>query len=336
MVCSILSKTYALSRLCMSVVSLTITQDTVQNLSFTGPIQNLTIGPNVRYSVSNNEITKVKGPVRNEGVFHLSGSNDQEVSISVSGPSFENMNSFVFDSRDPSTKGSYSIRSDTFRNSGEMYVGVSGNLYSVSMLDITAKKSWRNSGSMTFETTQGFTKSLKLACEGGPVINDGAICLVNIDWTPSSDLSGDGCIIVEKGAKVRIIANGDNHGDPGVFVSPYQTIFLADSSSVLEIVLSGTSCLNEYPTYKVAGFGNSNAIRFTFFFHLYSYSPETGILTVRARDSGINLDIGKGYLLYHFNRSQGLMGSHISYSFDPPNAAPLICTCSKPSLEGLS
>ncbi|GEQ67775.1 hypothetical protein JCM33374_g1440 [Metschnikowia sp. JCM 33374] len=319
-----------------SVTSLLISQDTIETTEKEALLSNLTVNPGVYYLLLNNRNTVITGSFENAGNFHVLRTHESSTNIMVTSKSFQNKGTVVFDSTAAVGGEEYRITvNGAFENSGRLYWGISNAWVSGTPFSIRSKASWTNTGRIMFERTSG--PAVRVAIDQGlgsrsrsVIKNTGVICLTNTVWTQTTDIKGDGCIYIGRGAKLALQAEADT---ASFFVSSGQVIYLAQGSSTLEFSGLRRNPGASFSTYKIAGFGGNNVIRFDVFFWGYSYNGETGVLTVKYKDMGVNFDIGKDYLPFHFAKTTSLTGISLSYRQNPPNDVPSKCFCGEPSEE---
>lgn len=107
-----------------SVISVTITKDTVQISPVDLQIGDLTINPDVYYSIVNNLATVIAGSLNNQGGFYVTSTNLAAAAVSLVSGSIENSGELAFNALGANAASLYALASIAeFSNTGDMWFG---------------------------------------------------------------------------------------------------------------------------------------------------------------------------------------------------------------------
>lgn len=303
-----------------TVISLTITEDTVVVSPVSLSIGDLTINPDVYYSIVNNLLTTLGGNLDNQGGFYVTSSNGLAASVTIVSGTIKNSGDLAFNSLRANVASIYNLNSiGSFENTGNMWIGISS--FSVTPpIILGSALDWDNSGKIYLSQAAGTPSTITISQALGSVNNDGTICIERLLWLQTTSITGSGCINVMDDATLQLQLSPWNVADT-------ETVYLSSESSLLS-VLGLAEGLTGTKTYTVVGFGNGNEIRVNTGFTSWSYS--NGILTLSFFLGVFRLafDIGPGYSNSGFSTNGVLgAGTRISYSDAYPGAVPDICLC---------
>lgn len=278
-------------------VSLRIYQDTIhEGNDVKIPNEALIVNPGVYWSVLNNQVNKFKSSItvgEGAGLYFVQTYQsylDLQVTTAKTSASIENHGTMVFDSSyvaqsDPT----YTLTSQTFINTGLVFLGTSGQKYTKKGTTFTvAAYPWTNTGAMEFYLGQQNVQDTLVRLGSGPLVtNNGLVCFHNTIFYQACAVEGSGCITADGAGIINIDAT----------FAVNNTIWMSGADSVL-VVRGGTNDTE----LAVAGFGARNTIGLATPLatgNPYTYSGS--ILTLYpVSGSPIKLDIGTGYASNEF------------------------------------
>lgn len=167
-----------------SVISVTITKDTVQISPVDLQIGDLTINPDVYYSIVNNLATVIAGSLNNQGGFYVTSTNLAAAAVSLVSGSIENSGELAFNALGANAASLYALASIAeFSNTGDMWFGSA--LHLADPFVVTSVSGWTNDGLMYFKQQSGVASLVVLAQVAGSsgllsLENNGQICLEGV------------------------------------------------------------------------------------------------------------------------------------------------------------
>lgn len=226
----------------------TITIDPV-NLS----IGDLTILPDVYYSIVNNAATSITGSLDNQGGFYVTSTDSSlTASVSLVSGSIHNSGELAFNSSRSLQSSSYNLNAvGDFINTGDMWFGISG--FALAPINLGSTTNFENHGRIHFVQSDGNPSDVRINQAAGRVDNDGTVCVTNMHWIQTASIEGGGCINVRENARFQAQA------DPWEVLTN-QTIYLSTPDSTFSVSgLSGS--ISGDKTFYIVGFGGGNVIR---------------------------------------------------------------------------
>lgn len=289
----------------------------------------LFIEPDVFFLVTSSSSTRIGGDINNKGSFFVESQDGLTASVTLSSGSLDNSGDIIFNGTNSVFGTYYNLdASRDFINSGNIWLQLKGsNIFSPISLtsgNLFSSGTWENTGRIHLIQEQGAPSTVTITANSGEVVNDGTICLENINWSQSVSIEGEGCVNVGDGAVMTLATLGYTTNENQVF-------YLAASNSLVLVTLDTNN--EAQRTYTVGGFGNGNKIRTNLGFNDWSYSDDTLSLTGLFELSKINIKIGEGYDLSDFRTSSGGSGgTYISYTGAVPagDTPPDKCLCADP------
>lgn len=124
---------------------------------------------------------------------------------------FLNSGKFIFDGRFGASSPQVKLYSHKdFINDGIMLFGASGEMIpeNLPVFAFGAARRWKNNGMITLEKFDGAAAPANFVridkVRPARVENRGSICLVNVDYSLTEEVKGDGCIVVDNSATLTV------------------------------------------------------------------------------------------------------------------------------------
>ncbi|EEQ41469.1 hypothetical protein CLUG_05597 [Clavispora lusitaniae ATCC 42720] len=207
-----------------------------------------------------------------------------------------------------------------FVNNGEIYMGGQGSV-GIAVMDISPLlvTTPENHGTITFAQTTSSAGVAYFGRAGQSVINDGTVCLSEMNFQQRANVEGTGCYSVGNNSLMLM-------DSPAIWtLSEGQTVYLSSPSS--QIRIGAATPLN---TINIAGWGNGNMIGFSGVVTSTRISGST--LTVFQLLVPFYFNIGPGYDNRYVNiggmysKNGFIVTSYVSYNMPPPDTSrPAVC-----------
>lgn len=256
----------------------------------------------------------------NGQLFVIDTGNNEGMSVTF-GLGFTNNGDVVLNAASETSACDFRFTGPAFVNSGHIYMGGIGNTGGSTM------NIWpslvtvpQNYGTVTY--AQSVSRSGGNAFfgqTGQSVLNEGTICLYQMNFYQRSKVQGTGCYSVGQDS-LLIIDQASTNPLPSS-----QTIYLSTSSSQVSFGL-----LMPSNTFTIVGWGNGNKIGFLTL--VLSATISGSVLTVDVGFFTFTFNVGEGYeQQYILVLSGGFSGgifilAYVSYSQPPPSASrPSVC-----------
>ena len=272
--------------------ALEITEDRIDRGAFDINLGDIRVHSGASWSFVDRAISAFVGElhVEHDAGFYITLTNQWlglDVGMTSLHKSIVNHGIIAFNSVVSLVRSSYDLIGYSFTNTGEMYFGSSGAI--PGKLGLTAEY-WTNEGLLVFYQNQRTSSSVKLGRSLGSITNDGQICFFHQVFHQITDIVGNGCLTAQKDSTIYIPSAAQSFDTK-------QSIYLADNKSSIVV-----QALSTPQTFNVFGFGAGNKIGLTvpllgipLVAPAFSYSPETGVLTLRATALSQRFNIGTGY-----------------------------------------
>ncbi|OVF10219.1 hypothetical protein A9F13_03g03762 [Clavispora lusitaniae] len=256
----------------------------------------------------------------NGQLFVIDTGNNEGMSVTF-GSGFTNNGDVVLNAASETSACDFRFTGPAFINSGHIYMGGIGNTGGSTM------NIWpslvtvpQNYGTITY--AQSVSRSGGNAFfgqTGQSVLNEGTICLYQMNFYQRSKVQGTGCYSVGQDS-LLIIDQANTNPLPSS-----QTIYLSTSSSQVSFGLSMPS-----NTFTIVGWGNGNKIGFLTL--VLSATISGSVLTVDVGFFTFTFNVGEGYEQQYISVSSGgfsggiFILAYVSYSQPPPSASrPSVC-----------
>ncbi|QFZ27046.1 putative cell wall protein [Clavispora lusitaniae] len=256
----------------------------------------------------------------NGQLFVIDTGNNEGMSVTF-GSGFTNNGDVVLNAASETSACDFRFTGPAFVNSGHIYMGGIGNTGGSTM------NIWpslvtvpQNYGTVTY--AQSVSRSGGNAFfgqTGQSVLNEGTICLYQMNFYQRSKVQGTGCYSVGQDS-LLIIDQASTNPLPSS-----QTIYLSTSSSQVSFGLSMPS-----NTFTIVGWGNGNKIGFLTL--VLSATISGSVLTVDVGFFTFTFNVGEGYEQQYISVSSGgfsggiFILAYVSYSQPPPSASrPSVC-----------
>jgi len=279
-----------------ALASKTVSKDTVNSGAIDLSVGDITIEPNVYWSIWNNVASVFTGSltVAKDAAFYIS-SNNNVIALSVTLLGFLNTitndGTIAFNSLESLTAPTYNLVGLKFTNTKDGYVFMGGDgSVGTPVMSITAA-TWENDGFVTFYQKTKSTGIVALGAPLGTIKNNGDICFYNQIYHQTSKILGQGCIHAQAHSTIFL-------DSPLLAVDTTEIIYMEDEDS--ELVASTVGAVQ---TYTVAGFGNNNYIGLSTTIFDWNYNTISGVLTLYSDPLHLvsqKFLIGKGYVPSNF------------------------------------
>lgn len=178
----------------------------------------------------------------------------------------------------------YSLNGVSFENTAEGKVWMGGDASAATAHTYITASKFTNEGFMSFYQQRRSSGRVYLGLPGFPLTNDGTICLKKQDYAQLTKIYGSGCIRAQEDAAVLLQA-------PLNHIDTTHTFVMDSATSKFQV--AGVKPKNPF---KIAGYGNGNAIGSQLGIRKFKYNEELGILRVyTSLLIYFEADIGKGY-----------------------------------------
>ncbi|OBA17983.1 hypothetical protein METBIDRAFT_13899 [Metschnikowia bicuspidata var. bicuspidata NRRL YB-4993] len=314
-----------------------IFEDKLETSSYLG-FSEFMVAENVHFVALNSNGDHFNGVFDNRGEFYVKNTGKSRVNVEMTGNEFLNVGVFVLNSLEAEAVPQFRVKAKaSFRNFGDMYVGVSGLKPWVSIIELSSESEWYNAGMIVIRRESDSRAPLRMdaqklvrkpftlapddeVVEMPPMVNSGSICLQNAHWENTAILFGEGCIMVGSGSFFSLVLR--DSADIGF----HQKIIM-ESDSKLEV--SQFQSYENEPVILVSGFGRNNEIHIDKNTDGLAYCESSGRLVLgKSNELVIAFDIGRGYDLSSFNLASQTRKSILTYSGTvPSDSRQITCKC---------
>lgn len=288
--------------------AISIVEDTFVTYPEVQDVGIVTVEKNSIYSITNYPLVEIKGTVRIDGKWFVTGL-DSPTNFIFSGSTISNNGLVVVRNIG---KGRIELNSsEGFSNNGSFYVV--NSMDRSQPYDFVATGNMNNKGSIYVITPESSPSRGQISFDTKSELeSDGLVCSKNNDMHGPFPAEG-GCLALHQSSGTFTVS-------PDILNEQY--VYLADSSS--SILFSGISQSSFAVT--IFGFGGGNRIKIDQHIDWIDYNESTQFLTVGSLASGqiAQLQIGEGYDPKYIQQTS----AGISYALPPPNkSVPRKCIC---------